>query len=313
MNDILVSVCCQTYNQKDFIRECLNGIVNQQTNFTFEVLVNDDASQDETTQIVKEFEERYPHLFINFYQTQNQSTIQNALINVLFRNAKGKYIALCDGDDCWLDPFKLQKQIDFLEANTDYSICGHESMVKNYLSDVNDMYFSNFRSIDVKNEYTPYNFFKVDYICQTSTIVFRNQKIFFDKKIYDMFRKCINGDMAIYMILIHYGKFYFMTDAMSVYNIRTNSFTSKIVKSKVIDSYRDIINSYNIISSFFNHKFGNEINAKKLEFFDKMLFRKVDYPSKKVFYKDLLIFVFSNRYGKMNFFKKIKYVMLSNF
>lgn len=121
--DILVSICCPTYNHKNYIRQCLDGFVMQKTSFAFEVLVHEDASSDSTGEILMEYELKYPNLFRCVYQKENQFLKQNTLVNILFRMAKGKYIALCEGDDYWTDPLKLQKQVDFLEKNPEYSFC----------------------------------------------------------------------------------------------------------------------------------------------------------------------------------------------
>lgn len=119
--DILVSICCLTYNHKNYIRQCLDGFVMQKTSFAFEVLVHEDASSDSTGEILMEYELKYPNLFRCVYQKENQFLKQNTLVNILFRMAKGKYLALCEGDDYWTDPYKLQKQVDFLESNPTYS------------------------------------------------------------------------------------------------------------------------------------------------------------------------------------------------
>ena len=123
-NPIVVSISCITYNHAPFIRQCLDGFLMQQTNFAFEVLIHDDASTDGTTEIIKEYEARYPDVIKPIYEEENQwvkGRRGSAVFN--FPRARGKYIALCEGDDYWTDPFKLQKQVDFLESNPEYSMC----------------------------------------------------------------------------------------------------------------------------------------------------------------------------------------------
>ncbi|MFR9543692.1 MAG: glycosyltransferase [Rikenellaceae bacterium] len=120
----LVTVKCNTYNHAPYIRQCLEGFVMQQTNFKFEVNLYDDASTDGTTEIVKEYIEKYPHLFRPFIQKVNLfSTNKPLRRKIIDSNIRGKYIAFCEGDDYWIDPLKLQKQVDFLEANPDYGLC----------------------------------------------------------------------------------------------------------------------------------------------------------------------------------------------
>jgi len=123
MDKIVVSICCITYNHEKYIRQCLEGLMNQKTNFKFEVLIHDDASLDSTASIVREYELKYPELIKPIYQTENQyskGVWVSSKYN--FSRAKGKYIAICEGDDYWTDPLKLQNQVDFLESNADYGM-----------------------------------------------------------------------------------------------------------------------------------------------------------------------------------------------
>lgn len=113
----LVSICCITYNQKNFIRDALEGFLMQQTSFSFEILIHDDASTDGTPEVIHEYEKQYPNIIKAICQPENKYS-QGESINELynFPRAKGKYLALCEGDDYWTDPLKLQKQVDLLET-----------------------------------------------------------------------------------------------------------------------------------------------------------------------------------------------------
>lgn len=131
-NDVEVSIICNAYNHGKYIRDALNGFVMQKTDFKFEVLVHDDASTDNTADIIREFEEKYPELIKPVYQTENQYS-KNVWITDVYqlRRSKGRYIALCEGDDYWTDPDKLQKQYDALEAHPGVDICVHASTLVN--------------------------------------------------------------------------------------------------------------------------------------------------------------------------------------
>lgn len=119
--DIIVSIITLTYNHESYIRECLDGILMQQTSFKFELLIHDDASTDNTANIIREYEAKYPDIIKPIYQTENQYSKKVPIgCTYLYPRAQGKYIALCEGDDYWTDPLKLQKQVDFLEANDEY-------------------------------------------------------------------------------------------------------------------------------------------------------------------------------------------------
>lgn len=126
-NKPLVSICCLTYNHRPFIEKCLDGFLMQKTTFPVEILIHDDCSTDGTTEIVKEYAAKYPDLIFPIYEEVNQ--YQNGHAGDIdffnYKRARGKYIAYCEGDDYWTDPLKLQKQVDFMEANPEYSVCFH--------------------------------------------------------------------------------------------------------------------------------------------------------------------------------------------
>ena len=120
----LVSVVTLAYNHGKYIRQCLDGFVMQQTDFPFEVIIHDDASTDDTAEIIREYEMKYPDIIKPVYQTENQYSKKVPIgATYLYPKAQGKYIAECEGDDWWTDPHKLQKQVDFLESHPDYLLC----------------------------------------------------------------------------------------------------------------------------------------------------------------------------------------------
>ena len=119
----LVSICCITYNHEFYIEDTLEGFLKQEIDFPFEILIHDDASTDNTADIIRKYVEKYPKLIKPIFQKENQYS-KGCLISprFLFPISKGKYIALCEGDDYWTDKGKLQKQVSFLEGNSDYAI-----------------------------------------------------------------------------------------------------------------------------------------------------------------------------------------------
>jgi glycosyltransferase involved in cell wall biosynthesis len=129
--EILVSVCCITYDHEAFIAQALEGFLMQRTTFSFEVIVHDDASTDATASIIRSYQERFPDKIKPIFQTVNQYSIApGRMTTIVHKAARGRYIALCEGDDYWTDPLKLQKQVDFLEANPDYSVTYHDARVE---------------------------------------------------------------------------------------------------------------------------------------------------------------------------------------
>jgi len=124
MQKPLVSISLVAYNQGVFIREAIESCLNQQVNFDYEIIIHDDASNDNTASVILEFENKYPEKIIPIIETENQFSkgIEvNAKITI--PRARGRYIAFLEADDYWIDPYKLQTQIDFMEKNPDIAMC----------------------------------------------------------------------------------------------------------------------------------------------------------------------------------------------
>lgn len=210
--EILVSICCITYNHESFIRECLDGFLMQKTNFKFEVLIHDDASTDNTANIIREYEQKYPEIIKPIYQTENQysrgvevSTTYN------FPRAKGKYIAMCEGDDYWIDPYKLQKQVDFLEANPEFSICFHSVKVK---KEEEGVIVDDYITRDVPDVTDIYLLAGGNYM-HTASVVFRKNM----KVIDDLSQFQYTIDYTLHMLNAQYGKIKKMQEEMAVYRV----------------------------------------------------------------------------------------------
>jgi len=129
----LLTVRILTYNHAEYIEGCIQGVLMQQTDFDFEVLIGEDCSTDGTREIVLDYARRYPDLIHVLSSETNVGGYENS--KRLRENAHGKYSAFCEGDDAWTNPHKLQKQVDFLEAHPDYAMCSHEVEIQ-YLDGV---------------------------------------------------------------------------------------------------------------------------------------------------------------------------------
>lgn len=122
-DNILVSIRCTTYNQEKYIGKCLEGFISQVTNFRFVAIVHDDASKDNTAGIIRQYAEKYPDIIVPIYETENQySKKDGSLYKIMDRACTGKYIATCEGDDYWEDPYKLQKQVDYMESHPECNL-----------------------------------------------------------------------------------------------------------------------------------------------------------------------------------------------
>lgn len=129
MESPLVSICCITYNHEQYIKDALGGFVMQITNFPYEVVISDDCSTDGTRNVIAEYKTKYPDLFRDVSPIENIGMLKN--FAHVQRLSQGKYIAFCEGDDYWTDPYKLQKQVDFLESHPEYDLCCSASKVFN--------------------------------------------------------------------------------------------------------------------------------------------------------------------------------------
>lgn len=225
----LVSIVCLTYNEEDFVRETFDSFLSQKTNFSYEILVYDDASTDNTPNIIKEYAEKYPSFFkITLYKENNfKKGLGFYGLRVGFNEARGKYIAYCEGDDYWCDDFKLQKQVDFLESNLQYEVCAHETLIRNDLDKKENGTLFTHTNVNIfldrtkKNIYT-FNDTLTGNIFHISSMMFRNRPINWP----DWINTVTALDMVLFMILAERGDVYLMRDVMSVYRHNKFSITS---------------------------------------------------------------------------------------
>ncbi|MCI7575408.1 MAG: glycosyltransferase [Bacteroidales bacterium] len=126
-NDIKVAIKCLVYNHEPYLRDCLEGFVMQQTDFPFVAIVHDDASTDHSADIIREYAAKYPDIIHPIYETENQYSKKDGsltkIMNAAIEATGAPYIAICEGDDFWTNPHKLQKQVDFLETHPDIGLC----------------------------------------------------------------------------------------------------------------------------------------------------------------------------------------------
>ncbi len=126
----IISCCCITFNQKNYIRDAIDSMLIQKTEYAFEIIVHDDMSTDGTREILKEYENKFPNIIKPIYQDHNQWSLDNRIMPIVFRYAKGQFMALCEGDDYWTDQNKLQLQIDEMYKFPDCNISFHYGEIK---------------------------------------------------------------------------------------------------------------------------------------------------------------------------------------
>lgn len=233
----------------------------QKTTFPVRVVVFDDCSTDGTREIVKEYKEKYPSLIVAVLPGENTWNKPEERKEAMkprneARNV-AKYIALCEGDDYWTDPLKLQKQVDFLEANEEYSACGHTAKVLYENTGREELY------PDItENKTCTYQHTIEKWIMTTASIVFRNNIEVFDKmeKIYS-YRNIISGDQVLLATLGHIGDILIMHEAMSVYRKHDGGISNWGDPKEI---WKDHIYMFKIFKKIFNSKFNYVLNYRIL-------------------------------------------------
>lgn len=236
-NKPLVSVCCITYNHAPYIQQCIKGFLIQKTNFSFEIIINDDCSTDGTTEILKQYADKYPNLIRLVLHDENQYSkgIRSILATFVYPLAKGKYIALCEGDDYWTDPLKLQKQIDMLEKNDSVSLV--YTAFKTVDDKGNDLYRKSYEKF-MKRSYSGNNLpelFNMNYIL-TCTVAYRKELIETRE-----FKEGSKLDYGIFLAAASYGDFCYINDKTASYRLNPNSLTATknpIVAQGIFSSYK---------------------------------------------------------------------------
>jgi glycosyltransferase involved in cell wall biosynthesis len=213
-----LSVIIPTYNHEPYIAKAINCVLNQRTNFNFEILVGEDESSDQTRNICMEYAMKYPDIIKLFLNDRSKviyilgkPTGRWNLIN-LHEQSTGEYIALCEGDDYWTDPLKLQKQIDFLEAQKDCSACFHPVF---WIED-GRFHKEKQRKLYNKKFFTAEDLFANDNFIRTCSVVYRNH---FQGKFPDWFQDIPYGDIAIHILNARQGKIGFIDEYMAVYRV----------------------------------------------------------------------------------------------
>ena len=238
-----VSIIMATFNSHSFIQKALDSVCAQQCNFDVEILIGDDMSNDNTSQILKAYSKKHPEIRV-FWRTENIGAAQNYLL--LLRETRGKYLALLDGDDYWTDPMKLQKQVDFLETHPEFIGCTHKFKVVNE----KDKAIAKLRISFVK-ERQRFSFkdFKGHYLPgQPSTFLRKN--IFLERKNIDLLEKYAFlklTDRFSMALFLSYGDFGLIKETMSVYRVVEQSITSS-EKARTMSEY-DITHNLELFCS----------------------------------------------------------------
>lgn len=213
MSTPLVTIRCLVYNHEPYLRQCLDGFVMQKTNFPFEAIVHDDASTDRSAEIIREYAEKYPDIIKPIFETVNQySKHDGSIQRIMNEHTRGKYVAMCEGDDYWIDPLKLQKQVDFLETHDDYVICSHKYQY--YFQD--QKAFGGIMPKEIKSSFTydlNYYIHRNSWVTQTLTCVFLHSAL--NLTHYSQYKN--SKDLTLIYHILQKGKGYFINENMGIY------------------------------------------------------------------------------------------------
>ncbi|MDU1905356.1 MAG: glycosyltransferase [Dysgonomonas sp.] len=212
--EILVSVCILVYNHEKFLKQTFDSILMQKTNFAFEIVIGEDCSSDNSRAICIEYKQQHPDLITLLLPDQNQGVVKNCISTL--ENCRGKYIAFCEGDDYWTDPYKLQKQVDFLEANPDYSLVFHQVQTLSMSTNTFGSDFFN-HSPEIKT-YTIKDLAKGNFIHTPSVMLIKSS---IDYRDIDLTLPV--SDYYLWLSSAEKGKIAYLPDIMSVYRIWNES------------------------------------------------------------------------------------------
>ena len=247
----VVSVCVMTYQHEKYITKCIQGIIDQKTDFTFEILIGEDCSTDSTRNICIQFAEKYPEKIRLFLHRRGNNILignrPSGRFNLLYNlfSAKGKYVALCEGDDMWIDNFKLQKQVDFLEKNKDCSIVFSGFKIQRSNGNISrTIQYKRLEKLNISQ------FFSKHYYTRTVTLMFRDQVLStpFESWMIDSFA----ADFVLKHRALIIGDFGYINDITSIYSAQTiGSFSKRKTTTQIIlKEYKDYLRALHYLDKY---------------------------------------------------------------
>lgn len=311
MGKTKVSVVCLTYNHERYLEKCLEGFVSQKTDFAYEVFVHDDASTDNTVSVIERYAKKYPEIIKPLYERENQySKGKNITSNIVLTLVESEYVAICEGDDYWIDENKLQNQVDALDNYSQCHMCVCRTRVVNESGEETKKMMPRITIpsglIDSKKflEYCNYNTF------HTSGLVMRtsDMKEYFEN---DRFfaKNCPVGDIPYRLYFASLGPVFYVSNIMTCYREGSISSVQKITLStlsKKIEMHKKLIKTYSRFDEFTNYQYSNFCREKKLLHEFGILYCEGKYRS-------LLDSKYRNIFKYMNYKRKIDIVVSAFF
>ena len=273
---ITVAIECLVYNHKPYLRQCLDGFVMQKTNFRFVAIVHDDCSTDGSQEIIREYEEKYPDIIRPIYEVENQYSKRDGklmrIVNEALNATEAKYLAFCEGDDCWIDPLKLQKQVDYLNAN---KRCG---LVYSCIDVIDE--HSNVIAHNGKAHECNFDSLFADNGIPTLTVCMRmelNQRYFNNVTIN---HNWLMGDLPRWIYVAHESDLYMMPEITAFYRILLNSASGRTS----INSRENFLLSNIKICEYFVSFFGCKDKLRRIHIrcIDTLLNLSLNYNQKTI-------------------------------
>jgi len=302
---VLVSINCITYNHEDYIADAIESFLMQNTDFNFEIIIGEDCSTDHTKEIVEAYKKLYPNRVKLITSDQNVGIVKNQ--ERVFENSKGKYIAVCEGDDYWSDPYKLQKQVDYLEENPDCTLCFHSAKIVQAPKKSTGRKIKSYS----RNRISPIE----DIIsggggfCPTASLVYPRKLMENPPAFY---KTSHVGDYPAQLILASEGYAYYINDCMSVYRTdvkgswTSNMDSSAKIKEKMIEVNEgdiQILVAFNKYTNFKHHEIVEKVILEK-KFAISIIRGKIKSPKSDRYKEDI---------DSLSIKKKIKIILFNSF
>lgn len=271
--ETILTVCIRTFNQKEFIETTLDSVLMQITSFSFNIIISDDSSNDGTKEIIQQYQRRFPEKISLIIGINNIGGPAN--LRRVIEASSSKYITCLDGDDYYLDEYKLQKQVDFLEGHPEFTACFHNALNVN----VDGAPISLFNPLDFPSIIDAHYFIQNDWFIPIHSAMIRRELIIFP----DWYESVINDDYVVHLSVVKNGPYYYRPDVMVAYRHHSHN-TSSIYKDEVLTAMklRDILNRYSkIFPKEYLHLFRERIN----EYDNRIAFLESErkHPWKKIF------------------------------
>lgn len=250
----LVSVFLITYKHEQFIGQAIESIVSQKVNFDFELVIGEDYSPDNTRAICEQYAQKYPNIIKLLPSDRNYGPMPNTIRTL--QECTGKYIALCEGDDYWIDPLKLQKQVDFLEAHPDFSMTFADAEIVGDVKPGQIILLNNTRDVYTIEDFimSPMN------IIPTATLLFRNV---LPNPLPEFCHRAIAGDTIIQLLAADKGKAWHFHEKHAVYRIHSGGVTRS--KENIEKGEIALKQAYRDLNEHFGFRYDNIFRRRFLE------------------------------------------------